>query len=184
MQVMQMISPEKKGFYRKGCQCEARMHGMQEWRDSWKARHQHSNAVPPRLFTVGRLDVASTGLIFVTNDGGSLYNAPCFTSLHILSSGLPLGNIPCAACLYDWGSAVLHKMCSRPFAELLTLRRHLTNRVLQPLSGEMRDPVVICIMQPACGNLEALLGSAPRIPSGGDALQASGHKGCSIHLRA
>lgn len=27
--------------------------------------------LPPRLFTVGRLDVASTGLIFVTNDGGT-----------------------------------------------------------------------------------------------------------------
>ena len=26
-------------------------------------------AIPPRLYTVGRLDVASVGLIFVTNDG-------------------------------------------------------------------------------------------------------------------
>lgn len=35
----------------------------------WKSSHQHSNAQPPRLFTVGRLDVQSTGLIFITNDG-------------------------------------------------------------------------------------------------------------------
>lgn len=25
--------------------------------------------LPPRFFTVGRLDVASSGLIFITNDG-------------------------------------------------------------------------------------------------------------------
>ena len=37
--------------------------------DEWKTRHPHPNAQPPRLFTVGRLDVQTTGLIFVTNDG-------------------------------------------------------------------------------------------------------------------
>ena len=45
------------------------MSAFQEWQASWKERHQHPGAVAPRLFTVGRLDVASTGLIFVTNDG-------------------------------------------------------------------------------------------------------------------
>ena len=38
------------------------------WLKGWKARHPGSGP-PPRLFTVGRLDVASVGLIFVTNDG-------------------------------------------------------------------------------------------------------------------
>ena len=40
---------------------------------SWVKRHQPKDSpkqsLPPRLFTVGRLDVQSTGLIFVTNDG-------------------------------------------------------------------------------------------------------------------
>ncbi|KAK9819972.1 hypothetical protein WJX72_004674 [[Myrmecia] bisecta] len=35
----------------------------------WRREHMHPNAIPPRLFTVGRLDVQSTGLILVTNDG-------------------------------------------------------------------------------------------------------------------
>ena len=34
----------------------------------WRREHP-DGALPPRLFTVGRLDVASVGLIFVTNDG-------------------------------------------------------------------------------------------------------------------
>lgn len=32
-------------------------------------KNTRSNALPPRLFTVGRLDVQSTGLVLVTNDG-------------------------------------------------------------------------------------------------------------------
>lgn len=39
-----------------------------EWQRSWKEKHPGSGATP-RLFTVGRLDVATVGLIFVTNDG-------------------------------------------------------------------------------------------------------------------
>lgn len=38
------------------------------WISDWKRRHPKSSLVP-RLFTVGRLDVQSVGLIFVTNDG-------------------------------------------------------------------------------------------------------------------
>ncbi len=34
----------------------------------WRREHP-DGALQPRLFTVGRLDVASVGLIFVTNDG-------------------------------------------------------------------------------------------------------------------
>ncbi|KAF8055656.1 RPA1A [Scenedesmus sp. PABB004] len=37
------------------------------WLEAWRRRHP--GALPPRLFTVGRLDVATAGLIFVTNDG-------------------------------------------------------------------------------------------------------------------
>lgn len=46
-----------------------------DWVARWKERQTRvargggAPAVPPRLFTVGRLDVASVGLIFVTNDG-------------------------------------------------------------------------------------------------------------------
>ncbi|WIA40579.1 hypothetical protein OEZ86_013920 [Tetradesmus obliquus] len=40
---------------------------LQPWLDSWQ--RQHKGQLPPRLFTVGRLDVATSGLIFLTNDG-------------------------------------------------------------------------------------------------------------------
>jgi 23S rRNA-/tRNA-specific pseudouridylate synthase len=33
--------------------------------------------LPPRLFTVGRLDVATSGLIFLTNDGAQPADACC-----------------------------------------------------------------------------------------------------------
>lgn len=38
------------------------------WIEAWKRKHPKSSLVP-RLFTVGRLDVQSVGLIFITNDG-------------------------------------------------------------------------------------------------------------------
>ena len=38
------------------------------WLKEWRRRHPKSSVVP-RLYTVGRLDVQSVGLIFVTNDG-------------------------------------------------------------------------------------------------------------------
>lgn len=36
---------------------------------TWRPQHANLNLQPPRLFTVGRLDAQSVGLIFVTNDG-------------------------------------------------------------------------------------------------------------------
>jgi pseudouridine synthase len=39
---------------------------FEDWLNGWKERHPGAQM---RLFTVGRLDVASVGLIFVTNDG-------------------------------------------------------------------------------------------------------------------
>lgn len=62
----------------KGYLCAAKVQGedgsalvtdlLRDWVKRW--RHQHPKAkIAPRLFTVGRLDVQSTGLIFVTNDG-------------------------------------------------------------------------------------------------------------------
>lgn len=43
---------------------------VQNWIDrEWKRDHLSGRAIPPRLFTVGRLDSHTTGLIFVTNDG-------------------------------------------------------------------------------------------------------------------
>lgn len=41
---------------------------FQDWVKEWKRKHSNSTLVP-RLFTVGRLDVQSIGLLFVTNDG-------------------------------------------------------------------------------------------------------------------
>jgi 16S rRNA U516 pseudouridylate synthase RsuA-like enzyme len=41
---------------------------LKPWLTSWRERTRGSGP-PPRFFTVGRLDAASVGLIFVTNDG-------------------------------------------------------------------------------------------------------------------
>lgn len=41
---------------------------LADWKNEWKRRHPKAKTAP-RMFTVGRLDVASLGLIFITNDG-------------------------------------------------------------------------------------------------------------------
>ena len=38
---------------------------------TWRPQHANLNLQPPRLFSVGRLDAQSVGLIFITNDGAS-----------------------------------------------------------------------------------------------------------------
>jgi len=42
---------------------------LEPWLEGWRKENAKKDLLPPRLFTVGRLDVASTGLIFITNDG-------------------------------------------------------------------------------------------------------------------
>lgn len=37
--------------------------------EQYTRRQRIKNALPPRLFTVGRLDVNSSGLLLITNDG-------------------------------------------------------------------------------------------------------------------
>lgn len=39
------------------------------WKEFYFQDKKHPGVPPPRLFTVGRLDVATTGLLIVTNDG-------------------------------------------------------------------------------------------------------------------
>ncbi|GBF99553.1 hypothetical protein Rsub_12359 [Raphidocelis subcapitata] len=42
---------------------------FEPWVAAWRRRERDPSRLPPRLFTAGRLDVATTGLVFVTNDG-------------------------------------------------------------------------------------------------------------------
>lgn len=42
---------------------------LEPWMARFRKEHPRGT-LPPRLFSVGRLDVASVGLLFVTNDGG------------------------------------------------------------------------------------------------------------------
>ncbi|GLI63482.1 hypothetical protein VaNZ11_006459 [Volvox africanus] len=42
---------------------------LSPWLAQWRKANTDKNRQPPRFFTVGRLDVGSSGLLFITNDG-------------------------------------------------------------------------------------------------------------------
>jgi hypothetical protein len=42
---------------------------LEPWLIAWARRQRDASLLPPRLFTVGRLDVNTSGLVLVTNDG-------------------------------------------------------------------------------------------------------------------
>lgn len=46
---------------------------LSDWIKHQTKKGSPQASLPPRLFTVGRLDVQSTGLILITNDGGFLH---------------------------------------------------------------------------------------------------------------
>ena len=47
---------------------------LASWLDRFRREHPRGT-LPPRLFPVGRLDVPSVGLLFVTNDGERTFAA-------------------------------------------------------------------------------------------------------------
>lgn len=61
---------------------------LSDWTRRQTQRDSPQASLPPRLFTVGRLDVQSTGLILVTNDGGFLYS----NCKHVYLLGFCIGN--------------------------------------------------------------------------------------------
>jgi 16S rRNA U516 pseudouridylate synthase RsuA-like enzyme len=65
--------------------------------------------LPPRLFTVGRLDVASTGLIFVTNDGRQQSSNMCGPHALLPSPQTELLIACCTGCVAGhWANQVIH----------------------------------------------------------------------------
>jgi hypothetical protein len=73
------------------------------WLDRFRREHPRGT-LPPRLFPVGRLDVPSVGLLFVTNDGeGAVVNAAWPPAHVIRISACCVCTITChAAVLAEW----------------------------------------------------------------------------------
>lgn len=63
---------------------------LSDWVQQQHSSNTQANALPTRLFTVGRLDVQSTGLILVTNDGETANSQKhCIASQPHLGGGFP-----------------------------------------------------------------------------------------------
>lgn len=107
--------------------------------DEWIARWQQRQAakaragggggkpVAPRLFTVGRLDVQSVGLIFVTNDGDWAHR--CGGCRHRVAGRVLVGQRPaeglhCRVTIFACGrAAILALNCTAPGAPPASISR-------------------------------------------------------------
>lgn len=107
--------------------------GQQEWvEQTWKPDHKGQNALPPRFFTVGRLDAQTTGLIFVTNDGEVL-DQHCICDANSALAGN--GDNARTACTGQWAQSVQHPSSGLTREYIVTTTAPLTAKQLDTIAA-------------------------------------------------